>query len=507
MGEMSKYPSGSRSLLARSILALALMVGFYTLALGLAFGLMFVPYAELVYAHRLHIKLAVICVLAGAVILWAVLPRFDRFDAPGLLLTPETQPRLFAVIRELAAATQQAMPAEVYLVSDVNAFVTQRGGIMGLGSRRVMGLGLPVMQALSEAELRAVIAHEFGHFHGGDVQLGPFIYKTRSAIVRTVMLLGQHGSLLQKVFIWYGEMFIKVTHAISRQQELAADALAARVVGAGPLRDGLKRTHAAALAYQMYWQEDVLPALGSGWRPPLAAGFAHFLGAKRARKVMDASLTEELESGAVDPYDTHPPLRERIANVAGLPALAAASGNTERCAVELLSDLPALEQGLVAFLAQDEAQAQQLQPIGWTDVAARVHLPAWRAVVAELRPVLAGHTLESAASDQTLSLEVGRRSAGEHAASAQEETLVRLGTLRLATVVTLGLMDEGFTLDTSPGEHVSVTGNGVTICPFELTLTPEQGLTALHDACKSAGIADLDLGNIAARAAEAAPRA
>jgi Zn-dependent protease with chaperone function len=61
----------------------------------------------------------------------------------------------------------------------VNAWVMQRGGIMGFGSRRVMGLGLPLMRILTCAQFSAVLAHEFGHYHGGDTKIGPWIYKTR----------------------------------------------------------------------------------------------------------------------------------------------------------------------------------------------------------------------------------------------------------------------------------------------------------------------------------------
>ena len=57
--------------------------------------------------------------------------------------------RLFAEIRALSRATQQAMPAEVYLVPEMNAWVAQRGGVMGFGSRRVMGVGLTLLQSLT----------------------------------------------------------------------------------------------------------------------------------------------------------------------------------------------------------------------------------------------------------------------------------------------------------------------------------------------------------------------
>jgi heat shock protein HtpX len=66
-------------------------------------------------------------------------PRPDRFEPPGPVLAPDRQRRLFGLIGEVATATGQAMPREVYLVPDVNAWVAVRGGVMGFGSRRVMG--------------------------------------------------------------------------------------------------------------------------------------------------------------------------------------------------------------------------------------------------------------------------------------------------------------------------------------------------------------------------------
>jgi heat shock protein HtpX len=106
------------------------------------------------------------------------------------------------VIREVARAAGQPMSSEVYLVPERNAFVTQRGGIMGFFSRRVFGLGLPLLRTLDADQMRAVLAHEFGHFHGGDTKLGLWIYKTRSAIGRTLHALEQRGSALSLPFRW-----------------------------------------------------------------------------------------------------------------------------------------------------------------------------------------------------------------------------------------------------------------------------------------------------------------
>ncbi len=73
----------SVSILARALLALLLMVGFYGLALAIAGGLLYIPYAELIYLHRVHARLAIPCVVGAFAILGSIVPRLDRFTLPG----------------------------------------------------------------------------------------------------------------------------------------------------------------------------------------------------------------------------------------------------------------------------------------------------------------------------------------------------------------------------------------------------------------------------------------
>ena len=54
-------------IIGRAMLAVVLMIGFYILALGIASGLLWVPFAEFVYAHRITPKLAMICILGATV--------------------------------------------------------------------------------------------------------------------------------------------------------------------------------------------------------------------------------------------------------------------------------------------------------------------------------------------------------------------------------------------------------------------------------------------------------
>lgn len=477
----------SGSLFVRALLALVLLVGFYVLAIGIAVALALAPLIEIALINRVHIQLALLCIVGAVLILWSLLPRIDRFEAPGPRLLPDAHPRLFEVIAEVAAQTGQAMPAEVYLVPDVNAWVAQRGGVLGIGSRRVMGLGLPLLQALSVPQVRAVLAHEFGHFDGGDTRLGPLIYRTRAAIGRTLESLASTGSgflaLVQMPFELYGKLFLRVTHAVSRAQEYAADRLAARTQGARPMIEGLRRVHAAGLAFGAYWTNEMVPVLEAGYRPPLAEGFARFLAAERLATRIDAAVAAELAEGQQDPYDTHPPLRERIAALEHLDEGGAAAEGPP--ATTLLSDLEALERALLPV--------GDLRSIAWEEVGTTVYAPQWRERAKGSAAALAGltpTTIPATANEHAaigLSLVGGRR-------DVPADVLGQIGRGVLGSALASALLDQGWQVEALPGEPVRLRFDERTVEPFGL-VEERAGLDpdAWRARCEEVGIGELPL--------------
>ncbi|HEX8693159.1 MAG TPA: M48 family metallopeptidase [Longimicrobium sp.] len=486
--------ASSPSLAARAVLAVVLLVGFYLLALAVAAGLLWIPYAEWRYLDHVSVKIALFCVVGAALVLWGIVPRPDRFDPPGPRLAPDEHPRLFALIREVAAATGQAMPAEVYLVPDLNAWVAQRGGVMGLGSRRVMGLGLPLLQTLSSRELRAVLAHEFGHYHGGDTALGPWIYKTRAAIGRTLQALAGHSTVLMKPFEWYGLGFLRITHAISRRQEFVADALAARVAGSDAMISGLKAVHGAGNAFHPYWLTEYAPVLERGFRAPLTQGFAAFLASPEVVRGVRESLEAELASPRSDPYDTHPPLRERIAALAGLPAGAPGDGGAR--ALDLLDDVERCERELVQWLL--DGRAASLQPLAWEDAAERVWIPTWREQAAENAKRLRGITPESVAdqADPPTWAPLRMGFAASPSLLTDEHRSAAAGILGCALLTAFHAA--GAPIQAPVGAPVTVEVDGTVVRPFQLLRDLAAGTVtrdAWREVCRRSGIAGVDLGS------------
>jgi len=484
----------NRWLIGRIALALGLMVSFYALALAVSFGLLWLAYADITYAKHPTGKLILFCVAGGLSVLWAIIPRPDRFEPPGPEVQPQDEPSLFRTIKEVAVATSQSMPAEVYLVNDVNAFVAQRGGFMGAGSRRVMGLGLPLMQALSVQEFKSVLAHEFGHYHSGDVKLGPWIYKTRAAIGRTIEQLNEN--ILQKIFIAYGNLFLRVTHAVSRRQEFIADEVAARAAGAGAMISGLRKVHAASFAYQSYWRGELSAVIGSGYLPPVTTGFAQFMNSAQVASGLDALLKQDEAEEETDPYDTHPSLRDRVAALGSFPAGAA---DDSRPAVSLLRNLPEWERRVLGALSADLAS---LKPLSWDEVGEKVYVPFWRERLKDHGHLLRILTVATVPATRADLVRLGRGTFAKGEEGTDDDAVARAWQLLIGGIG-LALIGVGWTAHTAPGEEIVLRRGAEELRPHsELSPIVEGKADARvwRDRCAVLGIADVPLSAVSATA-------
>jgi len=473
------------SLTTRALIAILLMIGFYLLALAVAGGLLWIVYAEFTYFDHINVRLTMACVIGAGVILWSIIPRRDNFEPPGPRVDPSWHPRLFAELEGIARATGQEMPRDVFLMPDVNAWVAQRGGVMGFGSHRVMALGMPLMALLTVPEFRAVIAHEFGHYHGGDTRLGPWIYKTRSAIGRTLRELGRRNSWLVAIFRWYGDMFLKITLAISRAQEYAADQIAAKLGGGAALISGLKQIHRGALAWNAYLQMEVMPVVSAGYSPPLGSGFSRFVASPTIKSQVESALEKELADGKADPFDSHPSLPERIAALQALPS---SGEQDQRLAIELLDDPDSADTSVII------STTRALRPVAWDAVWEQVWLPTWRNRAASQAEALHGLTvanLPKALWSGELRQKI-KNPAGTWPTTDQRVQMVQ-GTA--ACALALALLRDGWTFHMLPGESFCEK-NGHRLEPFNVVpKLAKQQITQQQwtELCIETGISDLSL--------------
>ena len=316
-----------------------------------------------------------------------------------------------------------------------------------------MVIGLPLLQLVSERGLRSVLAHEFGHYAGGDTKLGPWIHRTRETIVRTVEELSDDDdswtrALVRQPFVWYGWAFLRITNAISRREEFAADACAALRAGRDVHVATLRRLRAYGPAFDAFWENEVSPLLAVGRRPPVGEGFHAFVHAEPIEQAATAYLEQELGEGATSPYDSHPSLAERIAAVRDLSA---GAPDDSPPAAALLVDPEALEAAqAVHVLGPDAAQ---LEPVDWAAVGAEVYLERARRLVGTHGELLGDAT----AGELDAMIDQLGRVAG---ALQQREPELEVAHARdfaaalIADGLLVALHEDGWSVDAPPAEPV-----------------------------------------------------
>ena len=485
----------------RALTAILLMIGFYVLALGFAAGIVWFIYDDWQSGNYDPRALIGLPILLGF-LLWSIVPRPDRFQPPGPRIDAADEPELFRELSSIAKSVGQELPHEVYLMPQVNAWVAQRGGIMGIGSRQVMALGLPLMALLTVSEFRAVLAHEFGHYQGGDTELGPWIYKTRAAIGRTVYHLG--GSWMFIPFRWYGKLFLNVTLRISRGQEYAADRLAAQVAGRDAVVNGLKQIHRGGGVWDGYFSNELVPVMYRGFSPPVSAGLARFLQSPQIKGRVEESLNKELAEGKADPMNTHPALRERIAALQNISIRANEDG---RPATALLVDFEKSDTTLFNNVAAalGNTKVKPLQPLKWEQAFSAVYVPNWKEEAACQQAAFRGLTI-SDLPEQFSSRALVKKIKNPEGLKGTEPERVDVTRNAVGCALCLVLLRQGWTFHTLPGE-MYCEKNGMKLEPFAMVERLDQRrITAEQwkEMCTRAGILNLPLLTEAAQAAATA---
>jgi len=159
----------------------------------------------------------------------------------GVPVTRADAPALHALIDELREPLAVKPIGRVLIDDRLNPSAVQRP--------RSLVIGLPLMQALPERELRAVIGHELGHLSGNHGRFSGWIYRRRvmwSRILTELEATGMRGaSLFTRFLKWYAPYFNAYTFALARDNEYVADRAAAEVAGTGHAASALVRLQLA----------------------------------------------------------------------------------------------------------------------------------------------------------------------------------------------------------------------------------------------------------------------
>ena len=441
----------------------------YVLTIFLAVAGVYLPWIWLAAGGNLgSLAMFVFGVLMSATMLWSLVPRFGQLPKPGARLDEVRDARLFAEIRRIASDLAEPMPAEVYAIGDLNAWVAERGGVLGFGSRRVLAVGLPLLSVLTVGELRAVLAHEFAHYYGGDTRMGRWVFAARDAMTQSLNRLTAKSPLtaamrvlgrlaivavaywlVVTVLVTYWKLFVRATNLLSRRQEYRADELASLVAGGNELASGLRRIEGVAPMLPVFWQQEMFPAMAAGLRPPFAAGFLQRLQAPAVAEAAAQRVEERLKNPTHTAFDTHPPLRDRLAAIAVYPGKNAPDG--EEPAAQLLSDSGAVEMELLQVLLP-KVPVVRMRAVSWEEVGDRVYVERWRASVAQYGSLIAGWKIGDLPSVVDRGAEMAAKIRDPKGVLLTREQRADRVRDFVAGALALALVQRGWELHATPGD-------------------------------------------------------
>lgn len=190
-------------------------------------------------------------------------------------IRPEEEPELFAFLVRIADEVGASRPHRVFLSPSVNAGVLYDLSLINLifPTRKNLVVGLGLMSALDLGEIKAVMAHEFGHFAQKSMAVGRWVYvseqiahniittrgvfdKTLDEISRFDVYVGWLGSIM-RFFVWSVRVVLDAAfsvvalaeRALSREMELQADLVAVSLTGSDALIHALHKLSAADEAF------------------------------------------------------------------------------------------------------------------------------------------------------------------------------------------------------------------------------------------------------------------
>ncbi|MFE0043924.1 M48 family metalloprotease [Streptomyces albireticuli] len=431
----------------RALRALVLLAGFYLVALAVLGVLVGADVAAWIWAPApVAIKVTVITALLGYPVLRGAfaLGEGSGDEREALPVTEAEQPELWGTVRALAERSGTRAPDEILLVGEVNAAVSEDARLLGLlPGRRRLYIGVPLLAGLSEPQLHSVIAHELGHYGNADTRLAGITRRGRDCVLRTVgafqererKRIGKERSrqekadakrlrkgkkargvdtgrtglryrVMAKPFQAYARFYLRVTSGVGRQQELAADRMAVRVAGRDATASALREIAALDAAHDFYQSRYAMLGVEAGLLPPrgeVFGGLRRLLADPERRSTL-AELRGGLPADEESPYDSHPPVAERVRLIEAQPD-DGRGADPARPALALLRDTERVLARLEDVLLTPEALA--MERAEWPELAHRAMYTRATVGAGPLRTALAtaGIASGSASGDLTALLD------------------------------------------------------------------------------------------------------
>lgn len=306
---------------------------------------------------QVPIKLGFIVLVMVVVSLWAVLKsvwvsvvRAKDAD-PGLRLDTAEHPRFAAALEEASTRVGTRRVDTVFVTPWTDAAVYERGGLarqLAGRTERCLILGIGLLDGMTEGQLKAVLAHEYGHFVNRDTAGGGLSLAVRRSILRMAEELASGGAAAWYNPAWlfvtrFHGLFLRVSQGASRLQEILADRWAALAYGGKTFAAGLTHVVTRAIRFDKHADATLREVLDGSLA---LQNLYRYAPSKAVEEQEVADEVAKAMNAEPSPYDSHPRPVDRIAWVGDVPCAHGIDLDDGSPAWALFTDRDALERRL-----------------------------------------------------------------------------------------------------------------------------------------------------------------
>jgi hypothetical protein len=191
-----------------------------------------------------------------------------------------------------------------------------------------------------------------------------------------------------------------------------------------------------------------VPVLNQGCKPAIADGFSRFLAAPQIEVQVTKGIEREIAEGKTEPYDTHPPLRDRIAAIEKLDA--EPGEKDAELAISLLEQPESTELQFLELVNPNLAK-NSVRQVGWDEIGRTVTIPSWKAAVGEYAPMMVGITAGSLPEVVKKLPQMGSKIRDPRGMLLTPQQRTQRAGQLLGMALGLALLEKGWDLEAQPG--------------------------------------------------------
>lgn len=234
----------------------------------------------------------------------------------GDVVSREAAPALWARVDALAASVGTIPPDHIIAGIDTNFFVTEAP--LSVNDQPLQGrklyVSIPLLRQLSTAQADSVMVHELTHLHEGDTASGALLGPKLHRFDMYTQLMSENLSTLIVFYpLYLYRLFFELAwQRNSREREFIADRNAAARVSSAAIIESLIKIS----AYASYRYEVERKLFANKTLYENAPGISQAIAVGLPQHVSSADFVSTMrEQNIPHPFDSHPPLSERMRNV------------------------------------------------------------------------------------------------------------------------------------------------------------------------------------------------